>query len=131
MSDKAKFISNITKNGMSVLSKVTQGNGKKLKFTKMAVGDGQIVDADGKVLPSFDPIQMTELHHKMMDMPIIRYQDKGNGTTSVTGRIDNKDLKKGSLFGNMGYMQKTLILCKKCFIVIVMLYLQTFFQLLR
>lgn len=102
MSDKAKFISNITKNGMAVLSKVTQGNGKKLKFTKMAVGDGQIVDADGKVLPSFDPIQMTELHHKMMDMPIIRYQDKGNGTTSVTGRIDNKDLKKGFFIWEYG-----------------------------
>lgn len=91
----AEYVSNITKQGMEVLTKVTKGDDKKLLFTKFKVGDGEIQKSQ-------NPIDLTELIRPVKNIPITNFEIVGNGTTSVTGLISNKDLEVGFFMREYG-----------------------------
>lgn len=91
----AEYTTVITKKGMAVLTKIIKGDGQKVLFTKMQVGDSPIEEGD-------NPIDFISLKRPIKDLDIAKYNIIGDGTTYVGSILTNENLEVGFFIWEYG-----------------------------
>lgn len=79
----------LTEKGMALFTKVNKGNYEyPLKITGVSVGSGQIDISE-------NPYLQENLINYEYSLKIIGYENNGDGQTTITAMIDNKDILSG------------------------------------
>lgn len=90
-------LNSITVQGLTIIAKLVAGS--TLEFTRIAVGDG--------AMPSDKtPLTVTDLSHRLFDVPINRVESDGNQEATVSGVFDNKGLETGFFYRELGLYAK-------------------------
>ena len=90
-------LNSITVKGLNVIAKLIAGS--TLEFTRIAIGDGAM--PSGKT-----PLTVTDLSHRLFDVPIDSVTSGGNGEATVTGIFSNGDRDTGFFYRELGLFAK-------------------------
>lgn len=90
-------LNSITVKGLNVIAKLIAGS--TLEFTRIAIGDGAM--PSGKT-----PLTVTDLSHRLFDVPIDSVTSGGNGEATVTGIFSNDDCDTGFFYRELGLFAK-------------------------
>lgn len=90
-------LNSITVKGLNVIAKLIAGS--TLEFTRIAIGDGAM--PSGKT-----PLTVTDLSHRLFDVPIDSVTSGGNGEATVTGIFSNDDRDTGFFYRELGLFAK-------------------------
>lgn len=90
-------LNSITVQGLNIIARLVAGS--TLEFTRIAVGDG--------AMPSDKtPLTVTDLSHRLFDVPINKVESYGNQEATVSGIFDNQGLETGFFYRELGLYAK-------------------------